>query len=142
GFAGAAGWVLDEVVFEGLLMFVQRARLALPAEAAKAVQPALLELVEVALHGPGGAVGVLGDGGVGQAPALQPQPRQLALDARVGMVITVVANLRQGFLAETESTHGCLSPGDQRISNHAVAIRFSFGNSATLSRPEYKTGLA
>src|SRR5206468_4176165 len=61
GFAGAAWRVLEEVVFEGLLMLVERASLALPVEPADPVEPALRELVEVALDRARRDVGERGD---------------------------------------------------------------------------------
>ena len=47
-------------------------------------------LVEVALDGAPGDVGVGGDLVVGQAVALQPEDLHLALDAGVGVVVPVV----------------------------------------------------
>ena len=137
GFAGAARGMLEEVVFQGLLMFVQLASLALPAEAADPFEAASRELVEVALHGARRDVGELGDVGVGQAPALQPQHLHLALHAGVRVVVAVVADLRQDVWAEGERAHGGLSVMGQRASSHAVAIRLPYGNSANLSRAQY-----
>jgi hypothetical protein len=108
GLAGAARRVLDEVVLQGGLVLVQLAGLALPVEAAHAVESAPRELVEVALHGAQGDIGQFGDVGMGQAPALQPQGLHLALDAGVRVVIPAVANLRHGILAEVERAHGGL----------------------------------
>jgi hypothetical protein len=137
GLAGVARGVLDEVVFEGLLMLVQLARLALPVEPTSPVEPALLELVEVALHGARRDIGQFGDVGVNEALALQPQDLHLALDSWVRVVVPVVADFRQHFRAEGEHAHGCLSASDQRASNHAVRIQLSSGNSANLNRGEY-----
>src|SRR4051812_31415607 len=74
---------------------------------------------------------------MGQAPALQPQHLHLALDPGVRVVVTVVAYLRQHFLAESERAHGCLPAIGIDGYNHAVGIRPSYGNSASLSRGEY-----
>src|SRR5262249_433745 len=137
GLAGAARRVLQEVVLQGALMLVQFAGRALPVEAADLVEAAGLELVEVALHGAWRDIGQRGDLGVGQALALQPQHLHLALDAGMGMVVAVVANLRQDFRADGERTHGCRSATEQRASNRAVGIRPSCGNSANLSRGKY-----
>src|SRR5262245_29445554 len=108
GLAGTARRVLNEVAFQGLLMLVQLAVLAPPAEAANPLEAAFQELVEVALDGARRDVGELGDVGVGQAAALQPQHLHLALDSGMGMLVTLVANLCQDFLAEDELAHGCL----------------------------------
>src|SRR5262249_53352127 len=137
GLAGAARRVGDEVVFQGGVMLVQFAVLARPAQAANPVQAAELELVEVALHTARRDIGELGNVGGGQASALQPQHFHLPLDAGMGVVVTIVANLCQDFLAEGERAHGCLSTTDQRTSNHAVAICLSYGNPANLTRGEY-----
>ncbi len=91
-------------------MVVQLAVLALPGDATEQVQAALQELVEVACDGAGRDTGQIGDLGVGAAFALEPQHLHLLLDARVGMVVAVVANLVQNLGAEVEVTHGGL-PG-------------------------------
>jgi len=137
GLACAARGVVDEVVFQGLLMLVQLASLALPAEAANPFETTLLELVEVALHRARRDVGQLGDLDVGQASALQPQHLHLALDTGMGMVVTIVADLCQDFRAESERAHSCLSTMEQRASNHAVVIWLPCRNSANLSRAGY-----
>ena len=118
-------------------MLVQRARLALPAQAANPVEPALLVLVEVALYRARRDVGEGGDVGVGQPQALQPEHLHLALDAGMRVVVAVVAYLRQHFLAEAERAHGCLPAMGIDGYNHAVASRSPGGNSASLSRGEY-----
>jgi hypothetical protein len=138
GLAGAARRVLDKVVLQGGLVLVQRAGLALPVEVAHSVESALLEFVEVALHGARRDVGQFGDVGRGQAPALQPQHLHLALDARVRVMIAVVAHLRQDVGAEGERAHGYRSGTGLWASSHAVATRLSYGNSASLSGARYK----
>src|SRR5512147_1268740 len=62
----------------------------MPPAAAQARQAALMILVEVALDGAPGDVGVGGDLVVTQAVALEPEDLHLALDAGVGVVVTVV----------------------------------------------------
>src|SRR5262249_6536422 len=136
-FACTAWGMLDEVVFQGGPMLVQRAGLALPTEAADPWEATLGELVEITLHGAWGDVGARGDVGVGQAPAFQPQHFHLALDTGVWVVVAIVADLRQDVGAEGERTHGSLSTTGQGRSNHAVEIHLSYGNSANLSRAEY-----
>src|SRR5262245_39994016 len=118
-------------------MPVQFARLALPVEPTDPVESALLERVEVALDGARRDIGELGDVGMGQTPALQPKYLHLARDPGVRVMVTVVAYLRQHFLAEAELAHGCLPAIGIDGYNHAVAIRPSCGNSANFSRGEY-----
>ena len=62
----------------------------MPPAAAQVRQAALIILVEVALDGAPGDVGVGGDLVVSQAVALEPEDLHLALDAGVGVVVTVV----------------------------------------------------
>ena len=89
GLLGGARRVLQEVFLQGTLCRPGALGLV-PAEAAEARQAALEVLVEVALDGAPGDVGVGGDLGVGQAVALQPEDFHLALDAGVGVVVAVV----------------------------------------------------
>ena len=62
----------------------------MPAAAAKSRQTALDVLVEVALDGASGDIGVGGDLVVAQPVALEPEDLHLALDAGVGVMIPVV----------------------------------------------------
>ena len=101
-FACRAGWVFDKVVFQSLLVVVQFAAGALPAQAAEACKAAFGELVAVALHGAWGDSGEVGNLGVAQSLALQPEDLHLALDAGMGVMVTLVAKLRHDFRAEGE----------------------------------------
>ena len=77
----------------------------MPLTLTEARQAALEILVEVALDGAPGDVGVGGDLVVGQAVALEPEDLHLALDAGVGVVVAVVG---QGFpvvLGEGDRAH-------------------------------------
>ena len=62
----------------------------MPTEAAKLRQAALDVIVEVALDGAEGDIGVGCDVVVAQPMALQPEDFHLALDAGVGVIIPVV----------------------------------------------------
>ena len=73
-----------------VLVLDQGALGLMPAAATQARQAALEVLVEVALDGATGDVGVGGDVVVGQAVALEPEDLHLALDAGVGVMIPVV----------------------------------------------------
>ena len=88
----------------------------MPPAAAQVRQAALIILVEVALDGAPGDVGVGGDLVVSQAVALEPEDLHLAvLDAGVGVVVTVVGQgvpvvRREGDDPQDGSTL-MLSPG-------------------------------
>jgi hypothetical protein len=129
--------VFDEVGFQRLLVIVQFAAGALPTQAAEACQAAGRELVEVALHGAWGDSGEVGNLGVGQSLALQPEDLHLALDAGMRVMVTLVAKLRHDCRAEGEHAHGGQPATCDEGSNHAVGIQSSCGNSASLSRAEY-----
>ena len=62
----------------------------MPTEAAQLRQAALEVIVEIALHGAEGDIGISGDVVVVQSMALQPEDFPLALDAWVGVMIPVV----------------------------------------------------
>jgi len=141
GLACVAGRVVEEGVFQRGLGIIQFAVLAGPTQAANPLEAALLVLVEGALHGAWRDVGEFGNGGVGQAPALEPQHLDFPLDAGVRVVVAVVAYLRQDFLPEDEITPGSLPATGTDGYNHAVGIRSSGSNSASLSRGEYNKAL-
>ena len=62
----------------------------MPTEAAELRQAPLEVLVEVALDGAEGDIGVGGDVIVVQSMALQPEDFHLALDVGIGMMISVM----------------------------------------------------
>ena len=73
--------------------------------ATQARQAALEVLVEVALDGATGDVGVGGDVVVGQAVALEPEHLHLALDPGVGVMVTVVGQVPPVFCCEGDRPH-------------------------------------
>ena len=87
---GRADRVLQKVLLQRVLVLGQGAVGVMPPAAAQVRQAALIILVEVALDGAPGDVGVGGDLVVSQAVALEPEDLHLALDAGVGVVVTVV----------------------------------------------------
>jgi hypothetical protein len=87
---GRADRVLQEVLLQRVLVLGQGGVGVMPPAATQARQAALMILVEVALDGAPGDVGVGGDLVVVQAVALEPEDLHLALDAGVGVVVTVV----------------------------------------------------
>ena len=88
GLLGGAGWVLPEVLFQGVLMLDQGAVGLMPGTAADTRQATFEVLVQVALDGAPGDIGVGGDLVVGQTVALEPENFHLALDAGVGVMST------------------------------------------------------
>ena len=98
------------MVLQGNAVVVQLSVLAPPGEAAEQVEAAALEVVEVALDGAWGDAGQLGDVGVGQPLALEPEDLHLLLHAGVGVVVAVAADLVEDVRAESETSHGGL-PG-------------------------------
>ena len=77
----------------------------MPPAAAQARQTAFTVLVEVALDGAPGDVGVGGDVVVGEAVALEPEDLHLALDAGVGVMEAVVGQGSPVFGSETDRPH-------------------------------------
>ena len=112
---GRADRVLQKVLLQRVLVLGQGAVGVMPPAAAQVRQAALIILVEVALDGAPGDVGVGGDLVVSQAVALEPEDLHLALDAGVGVVVTVVGQgvpvvRREGDDPQDGSTL-MLSPG-------------------------------
>ena len=112
---GRADRVLQEVLLQRVLVLGQGAVGVMPPAAAQVRQAALIILVEVALDGAPGDVGVGGDLVVSQAVALQPEDLHLAPDAGVGVVVTVVGQGVPIVRREGDDPHDgstlMLSPG-------------------------------
>jgi hypothetical protein len=100
--------VLQEVVLQRVAVGGQCVGLAFPGQAADSFQAASGELVEVAWHAAAGYGGQAGDVLVGTALALEPQDFELVLDARMRVVIAVVANGGEDFWRKREAAHGLL----------------------------------
>ena len=79
---------------------------ALPGQTANLLQAAGDELIEVTLDRAAGHVGQAGDGFVGEALALEPQDLHLLLDARMGVVVSLVADRIEIVGGEGEASHG------------------------------------
>src|SRR4051794_33440793 len=84
----------------------------MPMATAQARQSTLVVLVEVALDGASGDVGVGGDVVVAQAVALEPEDLHLALDAGVGVMVAIVGQglpvvRREGDRSHDGSTRCC-----------------------------------
>src|SRR4051812_10989848 len=82
--------------------------------ATQAGQAPLEVLVEVALDGTTGDIGVGGDVVVAEAVALEPEHLHLPLDPGVGVMVTVVGQVFPDFCWEGERSHdgdSMLSPG-------------------------------
>ena len=105
GLLGGAGWVLQEVLLQGVLVLDQGALGLMPAAAAQARQAAFEVLVEVALDGAPGDVGVGGDVVVVQSVALEPEDLHLALDAGVGVMVPVVGQGPPVVCGEGDDPH-------------------------------------
>jgi hypothetical protein len=104
--------MLQEVLLQGGLVFVESAVGMMPRTAMETRQATLEVLVQVALDGATGDVRVGGDVVVVQAVALEPEHFHLALDAGVGVVIPVMGQglpvfRREGDRAHVGSTRGC-----------------------------------
>ena len=112
---GRADRVLQKVLLQRVLVLGQGAVGVMPPAAAQVRQAALIILVEVALDGAPGDVGVGGDLVVSQAVALEPEDLHLALDAGVGVVVTVVGQGVPVVRREGDDPHDgstlMLSPG-------------------------------
>ena len=80
--------------------------LALPGEAADALQAAVEELVEGALHAAPRDIGEVGDVLVGAALALEPQDFHFLLDAGMRVVVARVAKGVAVFGSKGEAAHG------------------------------------
>jgi hypothetical protein len=90
GLLGRAGRVFQEVFLQGVFVRDQGALGLMPTGAAQLRQAALEVIVEVALDGAEGDIGVGGDVVVVQSMALQPEDFHLALDAGVGVMVPVI----------------------------------------------------
>ena len=112
---GRADRVLQKVLLQRVLVLGQGAVGVMPPAAAQVRQAALIILVEVALDGAPGDVGGGGDLVVSQAVALEPEDLHLALDAGVGVVVTVVGQGVPVVRREGDDPHDgstlMLSPG-------------------------------
>jgi hypothetical protein len=80
--------------------------LAFPRKAADALQTAIGELIEVALHAASGEVGKAGDGLVGQSLALEPQDFHLLLNSWMWVMVALVADGVEVFGSKGEAAHG------------------------------------
>jgi hypothetical protein len=80
--------------------------LALPREAADTPPTAVGELVEVALDAAPGDIGQASDVLVGETLAFEPQDLHLLLDARMRMMVAVVADRVAVFGGKREVAHG------------------------------------
>jgi len=80
--------------------------LALPGEAADALQAAVEELVEGALHAAPRDIGEAGDVLVGESLALEPQDFQLLLDTGMRVMVALVADGVEVFGSKGEVAHG------------------------------------
>jgi len=100
--------VFQEVALQGDLVSGEFVGLALPGQAAEALQAAVGELVEVALDAAAGDVGEASDVFVAEALALEPQDLHLLLDARVGVMVALVADGVEGLGSEGEAAHSRL----------------------------------
>jgi hypothetical protein len=103
-------------------VLAQFASLAAPGDAAGLLKPAVLELVEVALHRARRDVSQGGNLLVREALVFQPQHFHFALHARVGMMISLMANLPDCRLAESKGAHGCHLP------RASLASTMTYGN--------------
>jgi hypothetical protein len=79
-----------------------------PGHAAEAVESARGKRVEIALDGTKGPIGERGNVAMGEAVTLEPKDFHLGLDARMGMMITVLADRGQNVRTESKGAHGCL----------------------------------
>ena len=105
GLLGRAGRVLREVFREGVLVLDQGALGLMPGAATQASQAAFTVLVEVALDGASGDIGVGGDVVMAEAVALEPEDLDLALDAGVGVMVSVVGQGSPVFVCEANWSH-------------------------------------
>ena len=104
--------MLQEVLLERALVLGELALGLMPTALTQARQTALEVLVEVALDGASRDIGVGGNVIVVQSVALEPEDLHLALDAGVGVVVTVVNESfpvfhREGDRAHDRSTRCC-----------------------------------
>jgi hypothetical protein len=79
---------------------------ALPRETADTLQAAVGELIEVTLHAASRDVGKAGDVLVGEALTLEPQDFHLLLDARMRVMVALVADGVEVFGSKSEAAHG------------------------------------
>jgi hypothetical protein len=106
GLLDGAGRVLLEVLLERDLVLDQGGPgLMIPA-ATQAFQAPFEILIEVALDGAPGDVGVGGDPVMGEAVALESEDLDLALDARFGVMVAVMGQGLPVVLGEDEVAHG------------------------------------
>ena len=106
GLLDRARRVLAEVLFQRGAVAVQGAALAFPRVAADGVQAAGQELAEVALNGGARDASQAGDVVVGQPLGLEPEDLHLALNERLGVVITVEGDGGQIVVGESDARHG------------------------------------
>jgi hypothetical protein len=98
--------VLHKIVLQRGPVFGQGVGFALPRQPADARQAAGGELVEVALDAAAGDAGQAGDFLVGQTLTLEPEDGQLLLDARMRVMVALVADGVEVFGGEDEAAHG------------------------------------
>jgi hypothetical protein len=110
GFAGRAGRVLQKEVLQGSVMGGKGVGGAPPRETAQTLQAAVGELVEIALDAAPRDSGQTGDVVVRESLTFEPQDLHLLLDARMGMVIAIMANGGEDVGSESECSHGKLLP--------------------------------
>jgi hypothetical protein len=105
GVADSPGRVFPKILLQGGAVVVQSGTRPAPGAAVDLLQAALEELGEVALDGTARNAGEGGEAFVGKAVMLQPQHLALALDAGIGMVVTVVGDGTQFLVGEGNRTH-------------------------------------
>jgi hypothetical protein len=87
---GGARRMRAEILLQGIPVPGQVTTRLTHLTATEAWQTAFEVIIKVALDGPSGNVGVGGDRVVAQAVALEPEHLPLALDARVGVMVSVM----------------------------------------------------
>ena len=93
--------------------------LALPGEAADALQAAVGEGVEVALHTTSRDVGEAGDVFVGETLAPEPQDFHLLLHAGMWVMVARVADGVEVFGSKGEAAHGDFLCSGQPVAHYA-----------------------
>ena len=105
GLLDGADRVRLEVLLQGDLVLDQGGPGLMPPAATEALQAAFEILIEVALDGASGDVGVGGDLVMAQAVALEPEDLDLALDAGFGVMVAVVGQGSPVVRGEDDGAH-------------------------------------
>jgi hypothetical protein len=136
GFADGAGRMFDEVLFDRGAEVIQRAVLSLPADLVQAVDATLEILIEGSLDGTAGQPGKLGDGVVRESLGFQPDHVHLLLDARMRVMVPLIAKEVENVGSERKIAHGRL-PTEGAKPPINLGTPMERGNRVTFSRPEY-----